>query len=166
MMARSSCLGESGISSCSRTSIALTLVCTIAHMTCGNSCSPAGTRSWIVLETFVDGCSHPEARSGHACTSDGNIMYIHGGQNEFSRRAVAGLLGASEVCTAELLSFDMATLTWKVVTPNYRQPPSGGFFGVSLPENYLHLLRSQRCVYTSCGYMPVHICACLCDMDI
>ena len=85
-------------------------------------------------ETFVDGCSHPETRSGHACTSDGNIMYIHGGQNEFSRRAVAGLLGASEVCTAEFLSFDMATLTCKVVTPNYRQPPSGGFFGVSLPR--------------------------------
>ena len=115
------------------------------HELYSNSHSPVATGSWVVLETFVDGCSHPKARYGHASTSDDNVMYIHGGKMvSASAAAAAGLFGDDEVCTAELLSFDMATLTWKVVTPNYRQPPTGGYGGLSLPENYLHLLRSHH----------------------
>ena len=78
----------------------------------------------------MDGCSHPEARCGHASTSNDNMMYIHGGMDE-------GF-------TAELLSFDMATLTWKEVTPNYRKPRTGGIIGGCLPENYMHLLRDHH----------------------
>ena len=103
-----------------------------------NSHSLAATGSWNALETFVDGCSHPKARCGQASTSNENIMYIHGG-----RPKDADLFGY-EKSTAELLSFDMATLTWKEVTPNYRQPPSGGFCGIPLPENYMHLLRDHH----------------------
>ena len=94
--------------------------------------SLADSGSWNALEIFVDGCSHPEARYGHASTSNDNIMYIHGGQSP------------GDKFTAELLSFDMATLTWKKVTPNYRQPPSGDYSGIRLPENYMHLLRDHH----------------------
>ena len=101
-----------------------------------NSHPPAATRSWKTLETFVDGCSHPRSRYGHAATSNDNIMYIHGGRQD--RPAY------SPKFTAELLSFDMATLTWKEVTPNYRKPPSGGYAGLHLPKNYMHLLRDHH----------------------
>ena len=98
------------------------------------SYSPAATGSWNTLETFVDGCSHPEARCGHASTSNDNIMYIHGGQLMHERSPGYMI----QKFTAELLSFDMATLTWKEVTPNYYQPPSSGGIGaVPLPENYM-----------------------------
>jgi len=103
-----------------------------------NSHSLAATGSWKVLETFVDGCSHPKVRCGHASTSNDNIMYIHGGRPK-DGPSTDDLFDYEEF-TAELLSFDMATLTWKEVTPNYRQPLSGGFCGIPLPENYMHLL--------------------------
>ena len=103
-----------------------------------NSHSLAATGSWNALETFVDGCSHPKARYGHASTSNDNIMYIHGG------RPADRLSSASPLFTAELLSFDMATLTWMEVTPNYRKPSSGGARGLHLPENYMHLLRDHH----------------------
>jgi len=103
-----------------------------------NSHSLAATGSWNALETFVDGCSHPKARYGHASTSNDNIMYIHGG------RPADRLSSASPLFTAELLSFDMATLTWKEVTPNYRQPLSGGLYRAPLPDNYMHLLRDHH----------------------
>jgi len=102
-----------------------------------NSHSLAATGSWKALETFVDGCSHPKARYGHASTSNDNIMYIHGGQQNDEPYY-------SLKFTAELLSFDMATLTWKEVTPNYRKPPSGGARGLHLPENYMNLLRDHH----------------------
>ena len=70
----------------------------------------------------MDGCSHPEARYGHASTSNDNIMYIHGGKL-MDERAPGYMI---EIFTAELLPFDMATLSWKEVTPSYLQPPSGG----------------------------------------
>ena len=102
-----------------------------------NSHSLAATGSWNALETFVDGCSHPKARYGHASTSNDNIVYIHGGQQNNGPYY-------SLKFTAELLSFDMATLTWMEVTPNYRKPSSGGARGLHLPENYMHLLRDHH----------------------
>ena len=123
---------------CGRIWNVLTLVsiyeCTNKTTVC-NSHSLAATGSWNVLETFLDGCSPPKARCGHASTSNDNIMYIHGGRPRVGSSFIS-------IFTAELLSFDMATLTWKEVTPNYRQP--GGFCGIPLPENYMHLLRDHH----------------------
>jgi len=65
-------------------------------------------------------------------------MYIHGG------RPADKISFASPLFTAELLSFDMATLTWKEVTPNYCQPLSGGLYRAPLPDNYMHLLRDHH----------------------
>ena len=107
-----------------------------------NSHSLAATGSWNALETFVDGCSHPKARCGHASTSNDNIMYIHGGRPK-DGPSTNDFFGY-EKFTAELLSFDMATLTWKEVTPNYFKPPSGGYAGLPLPENFKLLLRDHH----------------------
>ena len=140
---RSSCLEDFVVGRCSRTWNALTLVsifdCTNDRAMC-KSYSLAATGSWNTLEIFVDGCSRPEARCGHASTSNDNIMYIHGGQS-MHERSPGNMI---KKFTAELLSFDMATLTWKEVTPNYRKPPSGGYSGARLPESYMHLLRDHH----------------------
>ena len=140
---RSSCLGDFVVGRGSRTWNALTLVsifdCTNDRAMC-KSYSPAATGSWNALETFVDGCSRPEARCGHASTSNDNIMYIHGGQLQYVRSP--GFM--FKKFTAELLSFDLATLTWKEVTPSYCQPRSGGIGGAYLPQNYMHLLRDHH----------------------
>ena len=39
------------------------------------------TRSmWLKIHTTAEGCSLPRTRDGHACTVNGNIMYMHGGK--------------------------------------------------------------------------------------
>ena len=143
-MERSSCLGEVLVSRCSKTWNALTLVSIYDYtneIAMCKSYSPAATGSWNALETFVDGCSHPKAHCGHASTSNDNIMYIHGGWPKDGQPSLGNFF---EEFTAGLLSFDMATLTWKEVTPNYHQPPSGGLVGIPLPDNYMHLLRDHH----------------------
>ena len=38
------------------------------------------TRSmWLKIHATAEGCSLPRSRDGHACTVNGNIMYMHGG---------------------------------------------------------------------------------------
>jgi len=88
------------------------------------------TASWSVLKTFLDGCAHPGRRCGHACTSNGSIMYIHGGRLTNEERYTDG------ACyTAKLVSFDMATLTWKEIIPSYRHRETNAFVGEAPPES-------------------------------
>ena len=89
----------------------------------------------------MDGCALPGGRCGHACTSIDNMMYIHGG------RLSSQLYDPRPCFTAELFSFDMSTLTWKELVPNYHQPPSGGNGGMPLPEGYMHLFRDRHSLH-------------------
>lgn len=50
------------------------------------------------------------------------------------------------IMSAALLSFDMDAFTWREVTPSYRQPPSGGLRGPSVPLGYKHLLRERHSI--------------------
>ena len=39
------------------------------------------TRSmWLKIQATAEGCSLPKSRDGHACTVNGNMMYVHGGK--------------------------------------------------------------------------------------
>ena len=95
-------------------------------------CYDIKNNSWMTLDCLVEDCAYPSARFGHACAVNGPIMYIQGGRVE--RDSYRG-----DLYTAELLSFNMETRIWRVETPNYEIPPTGG--GFPLPRDFLLLHR-------------------------
>ena len=97
-------------------------------------CYDIKNNSWMTLDCLVEDCAYPSARFGHACAVNGPIMYIQGGRVE--QGSYRG-----DLYTAELLSFNMETGVWRVETPNYKIPPTGGYGGLPLQRDFLLLHR-------------------------
>ena len=94
------------------------------------------TNEWEDVATLVEDNSHyPQPRYGHACTVNGNMMYIHGGHVLYAPTKWA--------FTSELFSFNMETGTWMLESPHYMKhpPPSQIEAVVGKPQNYLFLHR-------------------------
>ena len=95
---------------------------------------------WNDVLTFVEGCDYPMPRYGHASTTNNNsVLYIHGGHIKYDNRKFG--------FTSELLSLDLATMTWKVESPHFSKHPSNqqtlnAVFGK--PRNYLMLHRDYH----------------------
>ena len=44
-------------------------------------CFDATHSMWLKIHATAEGCELPKSRDGHACTSNGKTMFMHGGNN-------------------------------------------------------------------------------------
>ena len=65
------------------------------------------SQRWSLLKTLTDDCDLPAGRYAHICTVSGPLMYIQGGTCLTRRYTIE--------YTAELLSFNLETHTWRQV---------------------------------------------------
>ena len=97
---------------------------------------------WQEIATLVEDCDYPMARYGSACTTNGPIMYIHGGHVQYGTNKWG--------FTSELISFNMETRTWRIESPHFSKhpPPTQLEAVVGKPQNYLFLHRDFHTAVT------------------